>query len=68
MMEQIVKALKPGGRIVLVEYRAEDPAVAIKEHHKMTVSQATKEMKAVGLRLLRNDKRLPQQHVMIFTK
>lgn len=68
MMEAIVKALKPAGRVVLVEYRAEDPKVPIKEHHKLSVAQATREMKAVGLRLLRNDKRLPQQHVMIFTK
>ena len=68
MMEQIVKALKPGGRVVLVEYRAEDPNVPIKVLHKMSLAQATNEMKAVGLRLQRNDKRLPQQHIMIFMK
>ena len=68
MMDNIVKSLRPGGRVVLVEYRAEDPNVPIKEHHKMTEAQATKEMKAVGLRLLKNDKRLPQQHILIFGK
>lgn len=66
MMQRTVSALKPGGRIVLVEYRAEDPNVPIKELHKLSVAQATKEMKSVGLRLLKNDKRLPQQHIMFF--
>lgn len=68
MIENIVKSLRPGGRVVLVEYRAEDPNVPIKEHHKMTEAQAVKEMKAVGLRLLKNDPRLPQQHILIFGK
>ncbi len=68
MMTAIVRALKPGGRVVLVEYRAEDPGVMIKPHHKLTVGQATKEMRAVGLRLLMNDGRLPQQHILLFGK
>ncbi len=68
MMEHIVSALKPGGRIVLVEYRAEDPNVPIKELHKLSVKQASREMKAVGLKLLKNDDRLPQQHIMFFGK
>lgn len=68
MIENIVESLRPGGRVVLVEYRAEDPNVPIKEHHKMTEAQAVKEMKAVGLRLLKNDSRLPQQHILIFGK
>lgn len=68
MMQHLVSALKPGGRIVLVEYRAEDPNVPIKELHKLSVAQATKEMKAVGLKLLKNDDRLPQQHIMFFGK
>ncbi|UFH53894.1 class I SAM-dependent methyltransferase [Spirosoma sp. KNUC1025] len=68
MMNHIVSALKPGGRIVLVEYRAEDPNVPIKELHKLSVAQATKEMKAAGLKLLKNDDRLPQQHIMFFGK
>ena len=59
-------ALKPGGRLVLVEYRAEDPAVPIKPLHKMSVSQARKEMAAVGLELESNGKFLPQQHFMVF--
>ena len=68
MMSHIASALKPGGRVVLVEYRAEDPNVPIKELHKLSVAQATKEMKATGLRLLKTDDRLPQQHIMFFGK
>ncbi len=68
MIQRIAQSLKPGGRIVLVEYRAEDPSVPIKELHKLSVAQATKEMKAVGLKLLKNDDRLPQQHIMFFGK
>ncbi|GAA4407047.1 class I SAM-dependent methyltransferase [Nibrella viscosa] len=68
MMQHIVQALKPGGRVVLVEYRAEDPNVPIKPLHKLSVAQATREMKAVGLRLLRVDKSLPQQHILFFGK
>jgi precorrin-6B methylase 2 len=68
MMDHIVSSLKPNGRVVLVEYRAEDPNVPIKALHKLSVAQATKEMKAVGLRLLKNDSRLPQQHIMFFGK
>lgn len=68
MIDNIVKSLRPGGRVVLVEYRAEDPNVPIKEHHKLSQAQAEKEMKAVGLRLIKNDRRLPQQHILIFGK
>lgn len=69
MGEAMVRALKPGGRIALAEYRAEDPSVPIKEFHKMTEAQAKKEMAAVGLRWVSTDSTsLPWQHLMIFTK
>jgi SAM-dependent methyltransferase len=68
MINHIVESLKPGGRIVLVEYRAEDPNVPIKELHKLSIAQATKEMKAAGLTLLKTDDRLPQQHILFFGK
>ena len=68
MMEGIVKGLKPGGRVVLVEYRGEDPEVPIKPLHKMTEAQAKKEMAAVGLRHLKTHPDLPRQHVMVFQK
>jgi ubiquinone/menaquinone biosynthesis C-methylase UbiE len=68
MMQAIVTALKPGGRVALVEYRAEDPDVPIRPRHKMTVAQATKEMEAVGLRLKNTSDVLPQQHLLFFEK
>jgi predicted methyltransferase len=67
-MDSIVAALKPGGRVYLVEYRLEDPAVAIKERHKMSEKQARLEMEAVGLRFVENIGVLPQQHILVFSK
>ena len=68
MMLAIVKALKPGGKVVDIEYRGEDPTVMIKPHHKMTEAQAIKEMTAVGLKHVKTHEDLPQQHLMIFEK
>jgi ubiquinone/menaquinone biosynthesis C-methylase UbiE len=68
MMEAIVKALRPGGRVIDLEYRAEDPKVMIKPHHKMSEAQAMKEMAAVGLVHVKTLEELPQQHFMIFQK
>ena len=68
MMLNIVQSLRPGGRVVLVEYRGEDPTVPIKELHKMTVAQCRREMKAVGLKLQEKIDVLPQQHILIFEK
>lgn len=68
VMQEIVKALKPDGRFVLLEYRMEDPVVPIKVLHKMSEKQAVREMKAVGLRLRENIDNLPWQHCMVFVK
>ncbi|OAV44056.1 class I SAM-dependent methyltransferase [Lewinella sp. 4G2] len=68
MMENIVRALKPGGRFVLLEYRMEDPSVPIKRLHKMSEEQAVREMEAVGLRLKENVGNLPWQHFMVFVR
>lgn len=68
MMEEIITALKPDGRVVLVEYKAENPLIFIKELHKMSQKQVRKEMQAVGLHWQGNKQVLPQQHVMIFGK
>jgi 16S rRNA C1402 N4-methylase RsmH len=68
MMTAIANALKPGGRVALVEYRGEDPRVMIKGLHKMTQKQARKEMQAVGLVWRETKDFLPQQHLMIFEK
>jgi predicted methyltransferase len=62
------KALKPGGRIALVEYRKEDPSVPIKPLHKMSEEQAIKEMEALGLKHIKTNDILPQQHLMFFEK
>jgi ubiquinone/menaquinone biosynthesis C-methylase UbiE len=68
MMASIKKALKPAGKIFLIEYRGEDNWVPIKKVHKMTEAQAVKEMKAAGFRLEKNIGNLPWQHCMIFIK
>jgi precorrin-6B methylase 2 len=68
VMTAVRKALKPGGRVVFVEYRKEDPKVSIKVLHKMTVAQLEKEMQAVGLVRLRTVEKLPLQHIVIFGK
>lgn len=68
MMLGIVRALRPGGRVYLVEYRGEDPAIPIKRLHKMTQQQAIREMRAVGLEWLETRDFLPTQHFMIFEK
>ena len=67
MMEEIVRSLKPNGRVVLAEYRGENPFIPIKGLHKMTQRQVRKEMQAVGL-VWQETKDLPQQHLMVFRK
>lgn len=68
MMQSIVQALKPGGRVIDLEYRAEDPQVAIKPHHKMSQKQVILEMSAVGLKHAKTVDDLPQQHFFVFSK
>jgi len=68
MVEAMCKALKPGGRIVFVEFREEDPDVAIKRVHKMTEAQVRKEMEVQPLDWVETIDVLPQQHVIVFRK
>jgi ubiquinone/menaquinone biosynthesis C-methylase UbiE len=68
MMMDLVTALKPNGRVVLAEYRGEDPFVFIKPHHKTTQKQIKQEMAAVGLKWDKTLSTLPQQHLMFFSK
>ncbi len=68
VITKVRDALKPDGRLVFVEYRKEDPAVRIKEVHKMSVDQLEKEMSAVGLVRWRTVETLPLQHIVIFKK
>ena len=67
MLRRIREALKPGGRLVLLEYRGEDPRVPILPAHKMTVAQAKTEVEAEGFRLADVKEGLPWQHVLVFT-
>lgn len=68
MVQGIKEALKPGGRLVLVEYRKEDPTVPIKPLHKMSEAQVRKEVEAVGLVWRETKDMLPQQHFVVFEK
>lgn len=68
MIQGIAEALRPGGCVVLVEYRGEDATLPVKPLHKMTEAQAQKEMAAVGLVWERTKDILPRQHFMVFRK
>jgi ubiquinone/menaquinone biosynthesis C-methylase UbiE len=68
MLQHIKRALKPGGRLVLLEYRAEDPDVPIRPEHKMTKAQVKLEVEHEGFRQQRVEDDLPRQHLIIFTR
>jgi len=68
MGERLKESLRPGGQLVLVEYRAEDPRIPIKRLHKMSEVQVKQEMAAIGLDWVRTDSYLPQQHVLVFQR
>lgn len=68
MLADLMRALKPGGRVALVEYRKEDPNVPILEDHKMTEKQIIRELTAAGFRHLKTHHQLPWQHLLIFEK
>ena len=63
MMQNIVTALKPGGKVVLAEYRRENPLIPIKTLHKMTEKQVKKEINTVGLTWVKTEEILPKQHL-----
>ena len=68
MLENIRKSLKSEGKLLLIEYRGEDPKVAIKPLHKMTVKQVKKELEANGFKLTTNGQFLNIQHFLVFEK
>jgi len=68
VMRKVVRALRPGGKVVLVEYRGENPLIPIKRLHKMTERQVRREMAAVGLTWVTTNEDLPKQHIIVFTK
>jgi ubiquinone/menaquinone biosynthesis C-methylase UbiE len=67
-LKGLFKALKPGGRLVLVEFRGEDPEVPIKPEHKMTLKQVRREVEPRGFLFKDSLEFLPWQHVIIFEK
>jgi ubiquinone/menaquinone biosynthesis C-methylase UbiE len=68
MLDKIRESLKPDGRLVLLEYRKEDPAVPIRIEHKMSVAEVKTEVEAQGYKLDQVIEKLPRQHIIIFRK
>ena len=68
MLRGLRDALRPGGRLVLLEYRKEDPSIPIKPEHKMSVREAKLEVEAEGFALAAVDESLPRQHILIFRR
>ncbi len=68
MIDKLRESLKPTGRLVLLEYRKEDPKVPIREEHKMTVAEVKAELEPQGLVLSQVIETLPRQHILILTK
>ena|SRR5437867_6779065 len=68
MLRRIREALKPDGRLVLLEYRKEDPNVPIRFEHKMSVAEAKLEIEDEQFQLVAVDERLPRQHILIFAR
>ncbi len=68
MLARMRESLKPGGRLVLLEYRGEDPNVPIKVEHKMTVKQVRAELEPAQFKFVESIEILPQQHILVFRK
>lgn len=68
MLRRLREALKSDGRLVLLEYRKEDPRIPIRPEHKMSVAEAKLEVEAEGFGLAHVDESLPRQHILIFEK
>lgn len=68
ILQSIKKSLKKDGEVLLIEYKGEDPAVAIRPLHKTTVARLTKELGANGFKLVYRGNFLPLQHFLLFKK
>ena len=68
MLRGMKAALKPNGRLVLLEYRAEDKQLNIRELHKMTVAQTRAEIEPEGFKFEQSIETLPEQHLIIYRK
>ena len=64
-LQRLKETFKPGGRLVLLEFRKEDPKVPILEVHKMSVAEVDQELKAEGFEIEKVDNRLPWQHIIV---
>jgi predicted methyltransferase len=67
MLDRIRESLKPDGRLVLLEYRKEDPKVPIRPEHKMSVAEVKAEVEPEGYKLDKVSEILPRQHILIFS-
>lgn len=68
MLRKMREALKPDGRLVLLEYRKEDPTIPIRPEHKMSVQEVKIELEAEGFHLAEVIEKLPRQHILVLTK
>ena len=68
MLQSIRRSLKPNGRLVLVEYRKEDPTIPIAYEHRMSVTEARTEIEAEGFTFDRLLGGLPRQHIIVFLR
>jgi len=68
MLDHIYDALRPGGRLVIVEYREEDPTIPVPDTHRMSEGQIRLETEASGFRWRESLTVLPQQHVVVLEK
>ena len=68
MLDKIRESLKPDGRLVLLEYRKEDPNIPIRPEHKMSVAEVRAEIEPEGFRFDKNLNTLPRQHILVFRK
>jgi len=68
MLQKMRQALKPDGRLVLLEYRKEDPSIPIRPEHKMSADEVRAEVQPEGFRFEKNLTTLPRQHILIFRK
>jgi len=66
MLQKMREALKPDGRLVLIEYRKEDPTIPIRPEHKMSVAEVKTEVEAEGYRLAQVLRNLPRQNIFVF--
>jgi ubiquinone/menaquinone biosynthesis C-methylase UbiE len=66
MLRSLRHSLKPDGRLVLIEYRKEDPSIPIADTHRMSVADMRTEVRAEGFRFEQVIERLPRQHIIIF--